>query len=100
MCKACNVPGFAGTCAPVTAGTDSGGACPVDLPTSCGHDGTCDGAGACRYYNASVVCAPATCTTPKKSTNPKTCNGAGNCASRGSVNCQANDCDPTTGLCP
>ena len=30
--------------------------------TSCGHDGTCDGAGACRLYLVGTVCANETCT--------------------------------------
>ena len=67
MCKACNIPGFAGTCANLPAGTpDPGGACPAEAPTTCGRDGKCDGSGACRLYVASTVCAPATC-RPRRS---------------------------------
>src|SRR6185503_1021245 len=45
---------------------------------TCGNDGTCDGAGACRQDSGATTCAPATC-TGSMATAARTCNGAGNC---------------------
>jgi hypothetical protein len=100
LCQACNRAESLGTCTNVGAGlTDPRGGCRVDAATSCGQDGTCNGAGACRRYPAGTVCAPATC-DKKKSQNPKTCDGAGVCTARGTVNCAPDDCDAATGVCP
>jgi hypothetical protein len=100
LCQSCNVAGSAGSCAYLPAGTpDPQGGCATTDPSTCGLDGTCDGAGACRDYPAGTVCAAATC-SGKKSNNPQTCNGKGRCVTRGTVNCSPNSCDDTTGLCP
>jgi len=100
-CQACNVPGFVGACAAVGAGSpEPHGRCAAAAPASCGLDGACDGAGACRHWLAGTLCLPATCAARKRSQNPETCDGAGQCVNRGSVNCAPDDCDTTTGLCP
>jgi hypothetical protein len=100
-CQSCNVPGFVGACASLPVGaTDPHGGCTAAPASSCGLDGACDGAGACRRWSAGTPCQAATCSMRKKSQNPRTCDGAGTCADRGTANCAPNDCDTTTGLCP
>ena len=51
-CVACNLAGSEGTCKAVAAGEDPGESCAQEPLTTCGPDGTCDGAGACRRYPA------------------------------------------------
>jgi hypothetical protein len=62
-CRACTaertgVPD--GTCAPVLAGKPGFG-CAVQDPRTCGGDGMCDGAGACRLYPDGTVCGGICC---------------------------------------
>jgi hypothetical protein len=60
LCRACSLAktGVAnGTCAPVSAGIDPDADCDTDDPETCGNDGTCDGAGACRQYADGTICA-------------------------------------------
>jgi hypothetical protein len=66
-----------GLCKPIKAGGGSKGGCAIDT-TACGHDGTCDGTGACRYQVASTSCRAATCMTGT-ATNGANCDGVGNC---------------------
>ncbi len=61
-CYACNLPGAMGTCTAVPAGEDPGQGCAEEPLLSCGLDGTCDGAGACRRYPARTECRPGRCT--------------------------------------
>src|SRR6185369_11738732 len=63
-CSACSSAktGMAdGHFAPVTAGTDPDSECAQEAATTCGHDGTCDGAGACRLYLAGTGCSNDSC---------------------------------------
>lgn len=83
-CVACTAArkgsGADGVCAPVAADTDPKGACAVDpgYPSSCGADGSCDGAGACRLYaKVGTACGATTCTAG--SVSGQTCNGGGAC---------------------
>jgi alpha-tubulin suppressor-like RCC1 family protein len=69
-----------GTCAPVHAGTDPRNVCAADpeYPSSCGADGQCDGAGACRTSApAGTKCSPATCTAT--TLTEFTCDTSGAC---------------------
>jgi hypothetical protein len=94
------VPGFLGTCSNVAAGVvEPRSGCAVTPAATCGQDGRCDGAGACRRYPADTQCQPATCDR-RRSFNPRTCDGAGVCVERGVVTCMMFDCDPATGRCP
>ena len=61
-CAACNVAGQVGSCTPIPPGQDPGNECPDDGATSCGRDGSCDGAGACRQYASGTVCSSLPCT--------------------------------------
>ena len=49
-CKSCALSGSAGTCTNVPAGQDPLMQCADAGAMTCGLDGTCDGAGACRMY--------------------------------------------------
>ena len=53
-------------------------ATPMAAATTCGNDGTCNGAGACRKYVIGTQCAAATC-TGSTSTSLRACDGAGVC---------------------
>lgn len=81
-----------GTCAHVIAGTDPEDECPDQGIASCGTDGSCDGAGACRFYAQGLECEGPSCTAGVK-TQPRTCDGAGTCESNGTVNCNPASCD-------
>lgn len=92
-CVACNVLGKEGTCSPAPAGTaDSHKLCTDQGPSSCGHDGKCDGAGGCEYYPAATVCAPGQCITGGYM-SAGTCPGAGAlCSGATSYSCGAYSC--------
>ncbi|ADO69149.1 choice-of-anchor A family protein [Stigmatella aurantiaca] len=77
QCTACNVPGKAGTCSPVT-GAPRGNrpACASD-GSVCG--GTCDGTGvSCSYPAASTLCRAASC-AGNTETHAAFCTGNGFC---------------------
>ncbi|HVR64276.1 MAG TPA: hypothetical protein VMU50_20390 [Polyangia bacterium] len=79
-----------GTCAPVKAGLNHGNDCLASDATTCGLDGKCDGAGACRMYGAEAICAPEACSDgPSASTySPaRTCDGHGACGAGTTTNC-------------
>lgn len=118
-CKAAFTGGADGTCAPVATGTDPDGECADQGSTTCGTDGLCDGAGACRKYAVGTVCNLGGCTGSSK-TNASTCTAQGQCQSNGTTNCApylclgnacatscssdtqcttGNICDLTTGKC-
>jgi alpha-tubulin suppressor-like RCC1 family protein len=69
-----------GTCAPVPAGTDPKDACEQDgaYPDSCGADGQCDGAGACRSVaTEGTRCGDLSCVG--NSVSDFACNATGEC---------------------
>jgi len=61
LCSSCNLAGHEGTCTTVPSGQDPKNQCTADPAGSCGHDGTCDGAGACRFQGPGTICGPAQC---------------------------------------
>lgn len=79
-CTSCDLPGSEGTCSPVPEGVKARSAseCPVEDPSTCGRDGTCDGNGACRLYVASVTCKGGTCDSDAVS-GAYVCDGKGVC---------------------
>jgi hypothetical protein len=89
-CQACNVSGRLGTCSPATAGTRDT-ACAEEAVKTCGLDGTCDGAGACRKYPAGTVCIPGICAGNSVS-GAGSCDGRGTCQSGTTVTCGAYAC--------
>ncbi len=98
LCSACNLPGRLGACVPVAAGADPQDECAVTPTTTCGRDGTCDGAGACRLHLATVQCGPSRCVASSSQQTP-TCDGKGACQTSGPLySCGTNLC--TAGACP
>ncbi|APR78023.1 Tryptophan synthase alpha chain [Minicystis rosea] len=82
-CQACTAAlkgsGPDGTCGAIATGTDPNNECQDQGQTSCGNDGFCDGAGACRKYTSGTVCTAASCASSSTLTKAKTCNGTGGC---------------------
>ncbi len=86
-CRATNkASGADGTCGPVKAGGSSAGKCTATGTSTCGTDGTCDGAGACRNYVSGTVCQAASCTGITE-LPARTCDGAGACGSSTAKSC-------------
>ena len=87
-CRACNLPEREGRCAPVLAGQeDPRGRCPLEAPESCGLDGTCDGAGACRRHRLGTVCGVPSCQSATERVLPAACDGSGTCVPAGVQSC-------------
>jgi hypothetical protein len=79
-----------GTCAPVEAGLAHASDCVANDSTTCGLDGKCDGAGACRNYVAGTMCAPEACTDASSVSSynsVRTCDGRGTCAAGTTSQC-------------
>ncbi len=92
-CTSCNGPATIGTCAPVPAGSiDPRGICMDQGAASCGTSARCDGAGACRYYEAGTLCATATCEGAIYQ-SPRVCDGAGTCGPSTTMSCAPYTCN-------
>jgi hypothetical protein len=92
-CSSANTGVSNGTCAPVKAGTaDPLARCAASSVKTCGLDGTCDGAGACRRWDSNQVCNQ-TCGTSGAITSK--CNGQGTCVPGIPVSCQKFTCNGT-----
>jgi hypothetical protein len=82
---------------PITAGAmpQDPTACVATPMSSCGLDGTCDGAGACRNYPVGTVCNPASCSTA--TLRPAgTCDGKASCKVPAMTSCGGFTCDSAT----
>jgi hypothetical protein len=95
-CLAASTGKPTGQCAPVQAGTTHGADCTASDATTCGLDGKCDGAGACRYYANTTVCKGESCLAGTSTYSPmSTCDGHGTCApqnqSCGNYKCTADN---------
>jgi len=98
-CVSCAAPGTVGTCVSVPAGMlGRSGDCPVELPQSCGRDGTCDGSGACRLWGLGTTCVPGQCESDAI-VGAKICDGRGNCRTGPTQICAPYTCDPGTSWC-
>jgi hypothetical protein len=87
-CQACNLAGSEGRCAPIAAGQpDPRGRCVVEAPESCGRDGTCNGAGACRLHRVGTVCGVPSCAGATERVLPALCDGKGMCQPPRSQSC-------------
>lgn len=80
-----------GLCRPISSGGSSKGKCAADT-TACGHDGACDGNGACRFQSATTSCRTASCTNGT-ATNAANCDGAGSCPAVSTQVCSPNVCN-------
>jgi MYXO-CTERM domain-containing protein len=88
-----------GVCGNAAAGTNPHhDACQVDPPSTCGRDGKCDGAGACKpHYDAGTSCGPAACNSGNNVTN-QVCGANGTCQQQSGPSCGNYACDG--GVCP
>jgi hypothetical protein len=77
-CRSCALTGTEGTCTLAAAGQDPLNHCTDAGAASCGTDGACDGAGACRLYVSGTTCGATTCTLSTFTSLPR-CNGTGTC---------------------
>lgn len=85
MCGACNTcdtaqkenAEYPGECGPIKVGTDPRNECTDETAASCGHNGTCDGLGACAFYPATTACGESSCDGTRS--NARRCNGVGTC---------------------
>jgi hypothetical protein len=99
-CKSCDTTSAPGTCAFVPSGMPprSASVCPQSPVSTCGFDGTCNGAGACRNYVTGTVCSAGQCAGAAVQ-NTELCDGQGTCAPGPATICAPYNCDPTTDMC-
>ncbi len=99
-CKTCAAPGSAGTCTFAIAGTQPRDptACVSAPASTCGLDGTCDGAGGCRHHVAGTICQAGKCDGAAV-VGALACDGLGRCKAGPTVICAPYSCDPTKGAC-
>ncbi|MBT9560930.1 MAG: hypothetical protein IV100_33200 [Myxococcales bacterium] len=99
LCQACSAArkgaGSNGTCGPIGNGMDPDSECTDAGVSSCGTDGMCNGAGACRLYATGSTCSNATCGAGIE-TKAGTCNGTGVCQSGATASCSPYLCGPTS----
>ena len=96
-CEACTSAkkgsGAEGTCGPVAADADPDDECAADpgFPSSCGADGQCDGAGACRSFAPpSTACGATSCSGD--SVVGLACDGSGSCLATSGTSCAPYPC--------
>jgi hypothetical protein len=91
-CRACTLPGNIGSCVPVPDGQDPHDSCAEQPKETCGADGFCDGAGACRRQKAGIPCRPPSCGPGGERLAAGACDGAGACQSAGVMPCAPYGC--------
>lgn len=94
-CKSCTALGQVGVCTFAPAGTPAPTQCQVQPASTCGNDGTCDGAGGCRRYPTGTACA-GTCTNNQAVS--RVCEGAGICTDAMTTSCGSFSCGATSCL--
>jgi hypothetical protein len=99
-CKTCKASGTVGQCVSRKAGDPprTTGACKASEPTSCGLDGTCDGAGSCRKYGNDTPCMTGSCDGDQV-VGGYACNGAGQCKPGATRICAPFSCNTSAGMC-
>jgi hypothetical protein len=92
-CRSCALASAPGKCTPVSAGAaDPRRTCADQGARSCGTDGVCDGAGACRNYRAQTACADESC-SGNVYTPAGACDGAGRCVVPDTIQCMPFACN-------
>jgi hypothetical protein len=83
-----------GTCAAVRDGVAHSNDCTASPATTCGLDGVCNGAGACRRHRAGTLCGSDACPQSSSTFTPApTCNGNGTCVPSAAISCVNYMCD-------
>lgn len=95
-CRACNISGLVGTCSPVPGGLDPHNACAAAVSTTCGLDGQCDGAGACRFFGAGTPCGTGMSCQNGIASSQLACDGGGLCQPSAGTSCAPYLCANTT----
>jgi hypothetical protein len=94
-CQSCALKGNEGACIPVPGGmpqvplvmaSATGVMCTATAASTCGIDGTCDGAGGCRLFPSGTACSAASCTSAMLR-NASTCDGKNHCQAAAAVTC-------------
>ncbi len=92
-CPVCTVcSGTDNSCVLAAVGTDPAEDCAATAATTCGLDGLCDGAGACRKWISGTTCVDQYC-VGGVTYSADTCNGSGTCTDNGTVDCAGYVCD-------
>ncbi|MEP7123053.1 MAG: kelch repeat-containing protein [Byssovorax sp.] len=95
LCQACSAAkkgsGASGTCGSIAVATDPDNECATQATSTCGTNGSCNGAGACQQYASGTSCLAASC-SGSTLTNASTCNGTGTCVAGSQVSCGAYQC--------
>ena len=91
-CQSCALAGSEGRCTMVPPNQDPLNQCAKDDAATCGLDGTCDGAGACRAWVAGTICKVAACVNATQ-TLAATCDGKKTCSTAAPVSCVDYTCD-------
>jgi hypothetical protein len=99
-CKTCAAPGSVGTCTFLVAGAmpRAATACVAASASTCGLDGTCDGAGGCRRQVAGTICKAGQCDGAAV-VGALACDGLGHCKAGPTTICAPYSCDPAHGAC-
>ncbi|AKT37389.1 hypothetical protein [Chondromyces crocatus] len=102
-CQACSATakgaGEDGTCGNAAAGQDPHNDCENEDQTTCGRDGTCNGDGACRLFQAGTSCGATAGCDSGEQTFPDQCDGDGQCVIGGTLLCGSYTCDSTGMSC-
>jgi Concanavalin A-like lectin/glucanases superfamily len=92
-CHACNAGATAGQCSPVPSGEDPRESCAAEPVSTCGRDGTCDGAGNCRLHAPDSACEPAGCVDRNRERSARLCDGKGTCLPGTTRACTTTTCE-------
>jgi hypothetical protein len=99
-CKSCNNPASLGTCTFVPTGLPprTTSTCPRSEVSTCGLDGTCNGAGACRKFSPGTVCKPGACDGAAVN-SVNVCDSAGRCKPGPATVCAPFNCEAASNKC-
>jgi hypothetical protein len=97
-CQSCNLSAAtAGTCTNVPVGQDPLNQCTDAGATTCGTNGSCDGAGKCQLYSSGTVCLAQSCAVSTLTASSR-CDGAGKCVAGTTSSCAPYVCGATACL--